>query len=150
MTKMKPVAIDAHISVGTQPDEDDLAALARDGVTMIVNVREAGEADQSMSPEDEGVKVRELGLAYRHIPMSMSSPDPARIDELRAAIAEAEGPVHVHCGGARRACALVLAARHGDDATPEDLHARAKAAGFPLADDNLAKMLDALTGSRKG
>jgi protein tyrosine phosphatase (PTP) superfamily phosphohydrolase (DUF442 family) len=59
-----------------QPVESQLAAIAEVGYQMVVNL---GLADGKYALADEAASVRNLGLAYHHIPVIFDNP---QIDEL--------------------------------------------------------------------
>src|SRR5512134_3543102 len=80
----KPVS--PRISVAdTQPARDALATLAQEGYAAVVNLREEGEADERMSPAEEGEAVRACGMTYLHVPFSLDNPATATaaVDEFR-------------------------------------------------------------------
>jgi protein tyrosine phosphatase (PTP) superfamily phosphohydrolase (DUF442 family) len=59
-----------------QPVESQLASIADDGYQVVVNL---GLADGKYALTDEAASVRNLGLAYHHIPVIFDNP---QIDEL--------------------------------------------------------------------
>lgn len=97
-----------HVSVGAQTSEEQLRQLASEGFKSVVNLRTEGEKDQPLSPEAEGEKVRELGLAYLHIPVSAKEPKPEQVDRFRAEVSGLPGPVFVHCASGKRAGAFTM------------------------------------------
>ena len=59
-------SITPSITIGDQPTEADLDQLKQEGYTGVVNLRNDGEPEQPMSTDDEGNKVRALGMDYLH------------------------------------------------------------------------------------
>ena len=103
----KPVS--PRISIAdTQPARDAFATLAQEGYAAVVNLREAGEADERMSPAEEGKAVRACGMTYLHVPFSLGHPAraTAAVDEFRRQMSKPPGRTLVHCGSGRRAAAL--------------------------------------------
>jgi uncharacterized protein (TIGR01244 family) len=136
---MEPIArIDGKVAVGGQPSAEDLRQLRAQGYTTVVNLRLDGEASQPLSPTAEGRAATDAGLAYRHVPVRLADLDPEQVQEVRAAIASAPGPVYVHCGAGQRACAVALLATGG----AADLAGRAAELGFPITDERLRRFVD--------
>ena len=134
-----PRQLSEKLAVGGQPTVDDLHRVREQGYVAVVNLRLDGEASQALPPDAEGFAAKEAGLAYTHVPVSISNLDPDHVRKLRAAISAAGGPVYVHCGAGQRACALsLLATASGPDVSGDDLVARATAAGLPITDNTLA------------
>ena len=102
------IKISEEITVGAQPTEEALRQLAEDGYKAVVNLRVAGENDQPISPKEEGVQVKELGMRYLHIPVSMDTMEPQTVDRFRQEVARLPSPVFVHCHKGMRAGALVM------------------------------------------
>ncbi len=103
--------ISEEITVGDQPTEEELRQLAQDGYKAVVNLRVAGENNQPISPKAEGAQVRELGMQYLHIPVSMETMEtmePRTVDRFRQEVAGLPSPVLVHCHQGMRAGALVM------------------------------------------
>jgi uncharacterized protein (TIGR01244 family) len=73
-----------------------------------VNLRTVGEQDQPLSPEAEGEKVRALGMAYLHIPVSTKDMKAEQVDEFRRKFAGLPKPVFAHCHRGTRAEAFVM------------------------------------------
>jgi protein tyrosine phosphatase (PTP) superfamily phosphohydrolase (DUF442 family) len=53
----EPTKVNAKISAGGQPSEEDIAALKASGVRKIINLRRAGEANQPLDPSEGPVYV---------------------------------------------------------------------------------------------
>ena len=100
--------ISEDLTVAAQPSEAELNALADAGFKTVINIRTAGEDMQPLSPEGEGDVVRDAGMAYEHLPVSMKDADAALVDRFRETLAAAEKPAFVHCKLGQRAGAMVM------------------------------------------
>ena len=67
------IRIKDQLTIGAQPTEEQLKHLAEEGFKSVVNLRMPGEEEQPLSPDEEGEKVRALGMEYLHIPSGRSS-----------------------------------------------------------------------------
>lgn len=143
---MDPKPLSKRVAVGGQPRADDLAQLRDQGFTTVVNLRVTGEANQQLSPEDEGRAAASSGLAYHHVPVSTQDLRPEQVAEVRAAIQEAPGRVLVHCGAGQRACAIALLAEADGEPGGESLLERSREAGFAITDDNLKDFVMRVAG----
>lgn len=94
----------------TPPSEQDLKALASEGFAAVVNLRQAGEPNQPLSPEEEGEAAAREGLRYLHIPVDGKNIDASTIKRFRDEVAQLPGPIFVHCASGRRAEAVASAA----------------------------------------
>ena len=107
--------------IAGQPTEAALAALAERGVTTVINLRTEREMnDRSIVPFDEAAAIDALGMRYVHIPAGgpHTPYDPAMVERFTAALAEAEGPVLLHCTVAWRASHLYVAYLHRHQGLP--------------------------------
>lgn len=144
---MKRGNIDKRISVGGQPTEEDLRNLKAEGFTAIINLRREGEQNQPLDPANEGATAQAIGLAYFHIPVNSSDPQPGQVEAVKAALDQTNGPVFVHCQGGGRACAMALlaAATH---TSPDLMMKQAEAAGFPVTNPVTQQFVRDLLGSK--
>jgi uncharacterized protein (TIGR01244 family) len=96
-----------QVYIGGQPTADALRSMKADGVTTVINLRTQPEMDnRKQVPFDEAALLKELGLAYVHIPMGGADTPytPAAVDQVAEAIASAKGEkVLLHCTVAWRA-----------------------------------------------
>ena len=125
------MTISDGVTIGAQPSEAELQAMADDGVKTVINIRHDGEDMMPMPPEVEGEVVRDRGMAYVHLPVSMKDADAALVDRFRKQLQQAEKPAFVHCKLGMRAGAMVmmdLAANRGWSG--QETLDRAKAMGF--------------------
>ncbi|MEQ1579922.1 MAG: protein tyrosine phosphatase family protein [Steroidobacteraceae bacterium] len=92
------------ITSAGQPTAEQLTAAATEGFKTVIDLRPASE-DHGM---DERVIVEKLGMRYVTLPVSgakdISYANAAALDKL---LAEAKGPVLLHCASGNRAGALL-------------------------------------------
>jgi uncharacterized protein (TIGR01244 family) len=133
--------IDDRISVSPQIDPADVTELAAQGFAAIVNNRPDGE--EAGQPEGEPIRLvaETMGMAYTAIPVAGGFSH-AQIDEMRAALDAATGPVLAFCRSGTRSTNLwaLAEAKAGGDA--DTIVAKAAAAGYDLA--GLRPTLEAL------
>jgi uncharacterized protein (TIGR01244 family) len=145
-----PIKIDDKVTAGAQPGDDDLAALAKQGITTIINLRRAGESNQPITPESEGEKARALGLHYVHLPVSVADLRPDQVRAFTQAVERSDGPVYVHCGAGQRACAFALMHKAGSDgSTADGVLAKAKDKGIDLPDEAVVTFIKAYVGTKR-
>ena len=86
-------AVDATLWRGGAPRADDYRALARAGVTMVVDLR----AEEDVVVPEE--LLAELGLTRVAIPIrDGQSPTTAQVQRFLAAVDASDGTVYLHCG----------------------------------------------------
>lgn len=125
--------IDDSISVAGQITPDDVKEAARLGFTMIINNRpDEEQPGQPASAEIEAAATA-AGLAYRAIPITHAGFSKPQVDAMRAALADAAGPVLAFCrSGTRSTFAWAIArGTEGDDA--DALAAKAAGAGYDIS-----------------
>lgn len=86
--------IDAATTTSGRLAADDIDALARLGVTRVINL---ALADSPGALEDEAELLAARGIAYTHIPVPFGAPDESHFTAFRQALEGGGGPVHVHC-----------------------------------------------------
>ncbi len=99
--------VDDHVYRGGQPTDDGFRYLARLGVKVVLDLR---EADQRATAEERVVKA--AGMKYVNVPMTGLTPtSEAEISRILALLEDASaGPVFVHCRrGADRTGAVIAA-----------------------------------------
>jgi len=104
----KQMQINEQMTVGPQPSENDLQQLKEQGFQAVVNFRTAGEEEQPLSPDEEGEKVRGLGLEYLHIPVSMKEMKTEQVDRFREELDRLPKPIYAHCRSGKRAGAFAM------------------------------------------
>ena len=97
-----------EITVGSQPTSEQLQELSREGFRTIVNFRNAGEDDASLSPLEEGDRVDAMGMRYLHVPVTMKAMTAGRVDQFRAKYPELPKPIFAHCKTGKRAGAMAI------------------------------------------
>ena len=110
-----------------QPDQDVLAMAKEAGFTTVIDLRAESE-DRGM---DEAAAVEELGMQYISLPVAgaadVTFENAASLDRY---LAEAGGPVFVHCRSGNRVGALFALRAAAAGASDEDAVAAGKAAGL--------------------
>lgn len=123
--------LDDDMWVAGQIAPEDVAGLAARGVTRIVNNRPDGEEPGQPTGAQIEAAASAAGLVYTHIPVAggMSSD----LVEAMAEALEPSGRVLAFCKSGTRSTFLwaLARARMGDD--PQELHAKAAAAGYDLS-----------------
>ncbi len=122
--------LDDRTMVSGQVAPHEVAALAEQGVTMLVNNRPDGEEpDQPRAAELEEAAAQ-AGIAYRFVPI-MRGIGPADVEAMQEAFGQAgDGKMLAFCrSGTRSALACALAQR-GQGVSREDVEQRLSQAGF--------------------
>jgi uncharacterized protein (TIGR01244 family) len=122
--------LDDRTLVSSQIAPDDVAGLAQQGVTMLVNNRPDGEeAGQPLAGEIEQAAAA-AGISYRFVPI-IRGIGPADVEEMQKALRQAEGgKLLAFCrSGTRSALALGVAKRE-EGASAEEVHQCLTQAGF--------------------
>ena len=104
--------LDDKVMVSGQVAPHEVAAVAEQGVTVLVNNRPDGEEpDQPLASEIEDAAAA-AGIGYRYVPI-IRGIGPADVEEMQAAMREAEGgKLLAFCrSGTRSALAIALAKR---------------------------------------
>jgi uncharacterized protein (TIGR01244 family) len=122
--------LDDRTMVSGQVAPHEVAALAEQGVTMLINNRPDGEEpDQPRAAELEEAAAQ-AGIAYRFVPI-MRGIGPADVEAMQEAFGQAgDGKMLAFCrSGTRSALACALAQR-GQGVSREDVEQRLSQAGF--------------------
>jgi uncharacterized protein (TIGR01244 family) len=96
------------LTIGAQPTDEQLKHLAEEGFKSVVDLRVPGEEEQPLSPDEEGEKVRALGMEYLHIPVPKKGMQQGQVDQFRQELTVLPGPVFAHCHLGMRAGALAM------------------------------------------
>lgn len=87
--------VDARVTTSAQPTEAQLEALARLGVTHIINL---GLHEHQRALPDEARSVARLGMTYIHIPVAFDNPTDEDFKRFCDALSGLQNTrVHVHC-----------------------------------------------------
>ena len=122
--------LDERVLVSGQVAPHEVAGLAAQGITVLVNNRPDGEeADQPLASDIEEA-ARQAGIAYRYVPIFRGI-GPADVEAMQEALVEAEGgKMLAFCrSGTRSALACALVHRE-QGASAEQVHQRLAEAGF--------------------
>lgn len=125
--------LDERTLVSGQIDPSDIAELARNGVTMIVNNRPDGEdPNQPLAAEIEAA-AKNAGLAYRHIPIRRGI-GPSDVEAMGEAIEDAkDGKMLAFCRTGNRSTLVWAVARYDAGVPREELEKCAAGAGMDLS-----------------
>lgn len=131
-----PIKVNAKVSGGGQPSEEDIAALKAAGYRKIINLRRAGEPNQPLDPQAQGEAVKRAGMEYVHIPVDPKNLNPSSAEAVAKAVAAADGPVYVHCAaGGRGLSHALIAEAKANGGTADDVLKKAEALGSPITDE---------------
>ena len=98
--------IDETLATSGQPTEDELAAIARDGTQVVINL--ALHDDPRYALPDEAATVASLGMAYVHIPVKFDSPGEAELLAFFDAMdSHRRAKRLVHCAANKRVTAFL-------------------------------------------
>jgi uncharacterized protein (TIGR01244 family) len=100
--------INDEVTVGAQPSEAEIKALADDGFKTIINLRTNGEEMQPLEPDAEGELARGHGMQYVNLPVAMEDAGPELVDEFRRKLQQVPKPAYIHCKLGKRAGAMVM------------------------------------------
>jgi uncharacterized protein (TIGR01244 family) len=109
----------------------DWSAIAAGGVRTVIDLRTQGE----LKDRDERAEVEAAGLRYVALPIAGHAgvtPDNARV--LSALLADAHGPVLVHCASGNRAGGLLALALAARGMAPADALEAGRGAGMTSAE----------------
>jgi uncharacterized protein (TIGR01244 family) len=123
--------LDEKTLVAGQIFPEQVPALAAEGVAMIINNRPDGEEPGQPAGAEVEAAARAAGIAYRQIPVSGGLPA-ERVEAMAEALDQAEGKVLAFCRSGTRSTFLWALARARRGGDPEELSARAAAAGYDL------------------
>ena len=125
--------LDGRTLVSGQVRPEEVAGLAEQGVTMLINNRPDGEeADQPLAADIEAA-AEAAGISYRHVPI-LRGIGPADVEAMQEALRGAQGGrALAFCrSGNRSALAWALAMR-AEGLAREEIEQRVTDAGFNVA-----------------
>lgn len=105
---MPVTKISDKLSVSTQPSVEDIEALHSQGFTTFINNRPDGEDTPQPGTKVEAQAACQYGLAYSHIPVTMSTITEADVRAFQDAMRQSDGPVFAHCKGGTRSLSLYV------------------------------------------
>lgn len=100
--------INDQITVGPQPDKEEIYAFGKEGFQTVVNFRTSGEEEMPLTPQEEAQAVQSAGMQYCHVPVSMDSLDAELVDQFREQLDTLPKPIFAHCKSGKRAGAMVM------------------------------------------
>lgn len=122
-----------NVMTSPQLTLDDLAAARDEGVSLIVNNRPEGEAeDQTPGPAIEAA-ARAAGLTYVAIPIGRDGFGATQVRAMGDALAGAEGKVLAYCRTGTRSTLLWALARSAAGDDPDAIALAAASAGYDVA-----------------
>jgi uncharacterized protein (TIGR01244 family) len=141
MNVKKPVT--PRITLGDQPTEDDLKALKAEGYVGVVNLRNAGEPEQPLSPTAEGEVARGLGLDYLHYGVGAAPLTEEGVASVcRFLDGHASGKTLLHCRKGGRAAALALVYQAlADGWGPNEAFQKGAAVGLTVEGEGLRTLV---------
>jgi uncharacterized protein (TIGR01244 family) len=146
----EPIKVNAKLSAGGQPSEEDIAALKASGVRKIINLRREGEQNQPLDPAAEGEAVKRAGMEYLHIPVDPKNLDPSSAAAAAKAIEESDGPVYVHCAaGGRAVTHALLADAKAQGSSADKVFKKAEDIGAPVTDEGFKAYVRKVAGDGK-
>jgi uncharacterized protein (TIGR01244 family) len=146
------LTLNADLTVGMdQPGAVDLEVLARDGFRSVVNLRQAGETGETLSPEAEGDAVRRKGMRYRHIPVSADRLDAEVLERFHREMSHLPKPIFVHCASGKRSGTLALLhLALAEGWSGDEMLGRAEALGIDYGPEELRDCLRGYIDQRTG
>jgi uncharacterized protein (TIGR01244 family) len=123
--------LDETVLVAGQIRPGDVATLEGEGVTMIVNNRPDGE--EPGQPPGAGIEAvaRAAGIEYRHIPVAGGF-SKAQVVAMAEALEASAGKTLAFCRSGTRSTFLWALARAQAGDEPQEIAAKAAAAGYDL------------------
>jgi len=98
--------LNERLSTSGQPTTEELQAMARGGVEVVINLALHNDPRYSL-PDEEGA-VRTAGMIYVHIPVIFNAPTEENLISFFASMESHVGKnVHVHCAANKRVTAFV-------------------------------------------
>jgi uncharacterized protein (TIGR01244 family) len=131
MTEFRKVT--DSFSVAPQLELSDLARAAAQGFIQIINNRPDHEAPGQPTSDEMQAEADRLGLDYAYIPVR-GGPSPQQVEQERAVLAAARGPVLAYCrSGARSIVTWSIGQAIAGERSPGDLIALGAQAGYDLS-----------------
>ena len=114
------------------------------GITLIVNNRPEGEADDQLPGAAIEAAARAAGLGYVAIPVSPGGFSEGQVKAMADALAQATGPVLAYCRSGTRSTLLWSLAQASAGRAPDAIAADAARAGYDVAP--IRDLLEMLAG----
>jgi len=111
----------------------DVAEAQARGMTLIVNNRPEGEADDQVPGAEIEAAARAVGLAYVAVPVTHAGFSEEQVQALADALAQTSGPVLAYCRSGTRSTLLWSLAQARGGRAPDEIAADAARAGYDVA-----------------
>jgi uncharacterized protein (TIGR01244 family) len=122
---------------------------ARDrGITLIVNNRPEGEADDQVPGAAIEAAAKAAGLDYLAIPVSPAGFSEEQVDAMASALARSAGPVLAYCRSGTRSTLLWSLAQAKAGRAPDEIAADAARAGYDVSP--IRALLTRLAAGQRG
>ena len=125
--------LDDRTLVSGQVRPEEVAGLAEQGVTMLINNRPDGEeADQPLAADIEAA-AEAAGISYRHVPI-LRGIGPADVEAMQEALRGAQGgQALAFCRSGNRSALTWALAMRAEGLAREEIEQRVTDAGFNVA-----------------
>ena len=125
--------LDGRTLVSGQVRPEEVAGLAEQGVTMLINNRPDGEeADQPLAADIEAA-AEAAGISYRHVPI-LRGIGPADVEAMQEALRGAQGgQALAFCRSGNRSALTWALAMRAEGLAREEIEQRVTGAGFNVA-----------------
>lgn len=98
------LVVNDMLSLGGQPSEEQLRALAREGFQVVINL---ATINPRYSLADEGASARDLKMTYYHIPVEWGNPTEDDFESFEKVFKQFSGEkIFLHCAANFRASAF--------------------------------------------
>ncbi|WP_066963843.1 TIGR01244 family sulfur transferase [Microbulbifer sp. Q7] len=124
--------LDKQVSVSAEPALNEMSALAKGGVTVVVCNRPEHEAEGQPSYAELEQAVTEAGMEFIAIPFSRGQMQPAHSEEF-AKVLNSGKTIHAFCRTGNRSANLWAAASCLNGADKKQLQQTAQQAGFDIS-----------------
>ncbi|MGN6152435.1 MAG: beta-lactamase hydrolase domain-containing protein [Lysobacteraceae bacterium] len=122
-----------------QPAAGDWSTIAAGGVRTVIDLRTPGE----LKDRDERAEVEAAGLRYVALPIAgHAGVTPENARALSALLADAHGPVLVHCASGNRAGGLLALALAAQGMAPADAIDAGRSAGMTSTETQVRQALE--------
>lgn len=122
--------LDNQLLVSGQVAPHEVAGLAGQGVTMLVNNRPDGEEPGQPLASDIEAAASAAGIGYRHVPI-IRGIGPADVEAMQEALREAEGgKLLAFCRSGTRSALVSALAKREQGTSAEEVHRCLAEAGF--------------------
>ena len=122
--------LDHRTLVSSQIAPGEVAGLAGEGVTMLVNNRPDGEEPGQPQASEIEAAAAEAGIGYRFVPI-IRGIGPADVEAMQEALRETgDGKLLAFCRSGTRSAFAVSLAHREEDASREEVERKLSEAGF--------------------